>query len=243
MYACEADMCGRWSVGRLWMGPILPRLSLVLLLLVSLNSIFAQSVGAQIASHVVVNEVELDPPTDQRTVFDEWVELYNPTDSSVDISGWRISTAHGRTVTVTIAEGTILQPKGRCVVMNIQPRSSCNAPTGNAQWLDDGDESVVLRDSAGDDVDRTPLLSDSFNDDRSWQRYPDGKDTDSSADWPFARSTKLTINIPEFPVGTLVLVVSMVAVGLLLRFVKRARNPATSDSQPLSTYRAIVDGF
>jgi len=212
------------------MTAVLPRLSVLLLLLASWNSIFAQSVDAQIATHVVINEVELDPPTDQRTVFDEWVELHNPGDSSVDISGWRISTTHGRTVTVTMAEGTVLQPKGHCVVMNIQPRSSCDAPTGNAQWLDDSDESVVLRDSAGREVDRTPSFGDGFNDNRSWQRFPDGKDTDSPADWVLASpSTKLAVNVPEFPMGTLVLIVSMIAVFLLLGFVKRARNLESSD--------------
>jgi hypothetical protein len=143
-----------------------------------LHTSFIEMASVQSSStlHVVINEVELNPPgTDYGT---EWVELLNPATSPVNIGGWTISTTAGVTVTVTIPQGTIIQPEGYFVY------------THYTQWLDNSNECVVLRDASHSEVDRTPVLSDNANDANSWSRYPNGVDTDSSADWRFQLSTK-----------------------------------------------------
>ena len=94
------------------------------------------------------------------------------------MGGWKISTTHGIVVTVTIPSGATIAAKGYYVVGR------------GSQWLDNEDESIILRDSAGNEVDRTPVKSDTYNDERSWQRCPNGKDTDAAADWTFRTSTK-----------------------------------------------------
>jgi len=125
--------------------------------------------------HVVINEVEQNPAgTDYGY---EWVELYNPTDQPVDIGGWTLSTTHGVTVTLVIPEGTIIYP-GEYLVYSYA-----------GQWLDNEDESVILRDALGIIVDETPLLNDPYNDDWAWSRHPNGVDTDSVLDWVFQPST------------------------------------------------------
>ena len=43
----------------------------------------------QTLDNVVINEVDINPPGDDFTSISEWVELYNPTDSDVDIGGWQ----------------------------------------------------------------------------------------------------------------------------------------------------------
>ncbi len=43
------------------------------------------------ADHVVINEVDINPPGDDSASISEWVELYNPTDSDIDIGGWGIA--------------------------------------------------------------------------------------------------------------------------------------------------------
>ncbi|MBU7004518.1 MAG: lamin tail domain-containing protein [Theionarchaea archaeon] len=44
----------------------------------------------------MINELEHNPAgTD---TGNEWVELFNPTSSSVSLSGWSLSTTHGDTV-------------------------------------------------------------------------------------------------------------------------------------------------
>jgi len=126
--------------------------------------------------HVVINEFEQNPQGED--AGNEWVELYNPTANSIDVGGWTLSTTSGVTVTVTIPPATKIPAYGYYIV------------TYGAQWLDNELESVILRDKGGNEVDRTPALTDTFNDGRSWQRYPNGQDTDSISDWSFRASTK-----------------------------------------------------
>jgi hypothetical protein len=129
--------------------------------------------------YIVINEVELNPPGDDNSgSVEEWIELYNPSSSSVDLSGWKLSTTHGGTITATISQGTIILADGYYVYNR------------GSQWLDNNDESVVLRDSGDVEIDRTPVKSDTDNNGWSWQRYPNGLDTDSASDWSFRVSTK-----------------------------------------------------
>jgi hypothetical protein len=129
-------------------------------------------------NHVVINEVELNPPeNDNYLTVEEWVELYNPTDTYVDISGWTLSTTHGTTETFTIPQGTVLASHSYSVFWS------------GSQWLDNDDESVVLRDNGSTEVDRTSTKSDNDNNSLSWQRYPNGEDN-----WSFRSSTKGTSN-------------------------------------------------
>ena len=83
---------------------------------------------------------------------------------AVDISGWSLSTTAGRTVTVTIPSGTTIGPNGYYIV------------AASGQWLDNEGESVILFDASGTVIDATPVLNDTANDDKSWQRAPDGQD-------------------------------------------------------------------
>ncbi|KYH38939.1 MAG: conserved exported protein of unknown function [Candidatus Bathyarchaeota archaeon B23] len=129
----------------------------------------------EVTVHVVINEVEQNPAG--ADAGNEWVELYNPSSQPVDIGGWTLSTTHGDTVTLTIPEGTIIDP------------GEFKVYTYSKQWLDNEDESVILRDDSGVIVDETPILNDTHNDDRAWSRHPNGHDTDSPSDWAFQPST------------------------------------------------------
>ena len=131
-------------------------------------------------SRILINEVEQNPTgTD---AGNEWVELYNPTSNTVDIGSWTLSTTAGVTVTLTIPSGTTISAGGYSVI------------TYGSQWLDNEDESIILGDADGNEIDRTPILSDTYNDERSWQRYPDGQDTNSTNDWSFRTSTMESSN-------------------------------------------------
>ena len=141
----------------------------VLLLLMS-----ARFSSAQL-SHVVVNEVEANPyGTDENN---EWLELFNPTSSAVDISGWTITTTHGTTCSYTIPSGNTIDSMSWWVV------------TFGGQCLDNDDESVILSDGSGIVVDQTPAKTDS-NDARSWQRVPDAGDN-----WVKKSATKGYTNV------------------------------------------------
>jgi len=141
------------------------------------------------SDHVVINEIEQNPSgTD---AGNEWIELYNPTTNDVNLNGWKVSTMHGVTVTVTLY-GTI-------------PAKGYFCYTHTKQWLDNEHESIILRDPLWNEIDRTLYLSDINNNYRSWQRDPNGIDTNSDADWKFLPSTKGYGSGGEMPPGPIVL--------------------------------------
>lgn len=132
---------------------------------------------AQLSDGVVINEVEINPPGDDATSISEWVELYNPTSSSVDISGWKIASTTVLKKTMTIPSGEIIKP-GQFKTYSYQ-----------SVWFTDSGESVELRNPDGVVIDKTPILTDIQNGFASWQRIYDGYDLDSYDDWKFVTST------------------------------------------------------
>ncbi len=137
---------------------------------------------AQTADHVVINEVDINPPGDDSKSISEWIELYNPTDSEIDLSGWQIASTTVLKKTMTVGSGTIIKP-GQFMTFSYQ-----------SVWFTDINESVELRNKNGVVVDKTPILSDIKNDFTSWQRIYDGYDLDNSNDWKFVTSTSGSTN-------------------------------------------------
>ena len=132
---------------------------------------------AQTSDNVVINEVDINPPGDDFASISEWVELYNPTDSDVDIGGWQVASTTVLKKTMTIPSGTIIE-SGQFLTYSYQN-----------VWFTDANESVELRDENEIIVDKTPVLSDIQSDFTSWQRIYDGYDSDGFDDWKFATST------------------------------------------------------
>ena len=135
--------------------------------------------------HVVINEVDLNPPGDDSVNVSEWVELYNPTNSKIDLSGWKIASTTVLKKTMTIPTGTFIDP-GKFLKYSYQ-----------TVWFTDSNDSVELRDTSGNVIDKTPLFADIQNDFSSWQRIYDGFDTDSLSDWKFAKSNPGSTNGKE----------------------------------------------
>ena len=131
---------------------------------------------------VVINEVDINPPGNDSANISEWVELYNPTNSEIDLSGWKIASTTVLKKTMTIPTGTIIEP-GKFLTYSYQ-----------TVWFTDVGESVELRDDIGNVIDKTPLISDLQNDFTSWQRIYDGYDTDSTNDWKFETSNAGSTN-------------------------------------------------
>lgn len=127
-------------------------------------------------NHVVINELDINPTGDDAKSISEWVELYNPTSSDVDIGSWQIASTTILKKTLTVPSNTIIK-SGQFLTFSYQ-----------SAWLTDVSEIVELRDKNGVVIDKTPLLSDLANDINSWQRTSDGFDTDASSDWKFTTS-------------------------------------------------------
>src|SRR3712207_6326088 len=98
---------------------------LIILMIASLFSpIYYLQAYATTNDQILINEVEPNPPgTDNGT---EKVELYNPSNTGIDVGGWTVSSTAGRTATVVINEGTIIVPKGYLIV----------GRDSQQQWLD-----------------------------------------------------------------------------------------------------------
>ncbi len=126
-----------------------------------------------ISDHVVINEIDINPPGDDSKSIAEWVELYNPTDSSIDLSGWSIASTTLLKKTLKISDGTIIKPDSYLLFSH------------QSLWFPDVAEVVELKDKAGNVIDKTPKFTDLKNDYTSWQRVYDGYDKDSDSDWVF----------------------------------------------------------
>jgi ribosomal protein L40E len=157
------------------------------------------------ATNVVLNEISTRPNP-------EWVELANPTDSPVDLTGWELQRKQGnRWVTIYTFGSTTIGAWGSGNEYLVVDLSKNSLPNGRTTIrLVDANQTLV------DDTTYPPL-----SDSESWSRYKDpdtGKpwDTDSDADWYISSNpTKGGANdlfIPEFyeiavPLGVVLLFV------------------------------------
>jgi len=152
----------------------------VLLLAGIIYPSFGQS--SQIADHVVINEIDINPPGDDSRTVSEWIELYNPTDEQIDVGGWTISSTTVLKKTMTIPPATVIGPDSFLAYSHVKV------------WFTDVSEQVEIRDASGILIDQTPKISDLQNDFTSWQRIYDGYDTDSFTDWKFVTSNAGSTN-------------------------------------------------
>ena len=100
------------------------------------------------SDNVVINEVDINPFGDDSASISEWVELYNPTDSDIDLGGWEIASTTVLKKTMTIPSGTIIEP-GQFLKYQY-----------TKVWFTDSTESVELRDENGIVIDKTPIITD-----------------------------------------------------------------------------------
>jgi hypothetical protein len=127
------------------------------------------------AGSVVINEMELNPPQG----VTEWVELYNDGGQPVNISGWTVIVTDGGWVgRMTAPSGTVIPPRGYFVL------------TGSQQWSHQNGGSAVLFDQSGAKLDETPFRQDDWENDLTWGRHPNGRDTDKSGDWGLGSATR-----------------------------------------------------
>ncbi len=98
---------------------------------------------------------------------DEWVELYNPLDREVDISGWQLDDEDGGSPPYTIPAGRVLPPKGFLVLYKRETGISLN----------NSGDSVRLLDPNGNLIDTITYPAVHRTDKHSWSRTVDGGST------------------------------------------------------------------
>ncbi len=149
----------------------------IVLLLVIGPSLAAYGQTLTIANHVVINEVELNSVTDHTKYPAQWVELYNPTSSPVNIGGWTIGATTGLKQVYTISAGTTIASQ-QFIVYHYVPL-----------WFPQAGAVIQLTSSTGTMIDQTPPLTDTQGDGNTWQRMYDGLSTGSASDWVFTTGT------------------------------------------------------
>ena len=128
-----------------------------------------------IQTGLMINEFESNPAGDDRGK--EFVELYNATGSTVDLSGYRLVPGSNESKAIELS-GTI-KPFEKKVFyfdgFSLKNTGKTGSHSGESVTLYDADENIV---------DSTPWKSDSANDDSTWQRSSDGSKT-----WMFKKGT------------------------------------------------------
>ena len=120
---------------------------------------------------ILINEVELNPRGNNMDEK-EWIELYNPTTVDINISGVKITPSF-QSPAIQLPPDAVIEA-GKTYVIELDRPILSN--TG---------ESLVLTNGTGDILDRTPSLVDRSDDDRTWQRIPDGNN-----EWQFVENTE-----------------------------------------------------
>jgi len=131
---------------------------------------------------ILINEVELNPRGND--MAKEWIELYNPTAIDVNIGNFEIRPLF-TSATIKLPSDAVIEAGETYVIELDRPMLSNTA------------ESLVLANATGDIKDRTPSLVDKGDDERTWQRIPDGNN-----EWQFVESTRGNLNDPDNPTTT-----------------------------------------
>ncbi len=166
------------------------------------------STGTWPERHLVINEVYYDVSgacgIDGAGNSDEWVELYNPGPSSVDLQNWTLT---DNTNTTIIHASSRIIPAGSFALISKNastwtPALGCWDPPASAEivvtgalignGLRNNGDKLILKDTLGNTIDAVSWEDDLsiFNlpvpgssDGKSIQRNPVGTDTDTAADW------------------------------------------------------------
>ena len=118
--------------------PLLFGLMAILLLGGTITPGLSQS---SINSQIVINEVEINSPGSDNS---EFVELYNPTLTEIDVGGWSLIPSSGWK-TFEIPIGTTIAP------------DSFLAFTHHSSWFKDFGDIISLTNTSGELIDETPL--------------------------------------------------------------------------------------
>lgn len=152
------------------------------------------------AADVVINEVYYDVDSShgsETSPVNEWIELYNKTGSSIDISGWTVT---DNSSTKTIPSGISIASNG---LMLLSPDSTTwtywnidgtvvEVVMNIGNGLSNTGDKLILKDGSGNEIDKlsyganidiwNPSIPD-VDEGHSLERVPGGQDNDAIADF------------------------------------------------------------
>lgn len=168
--------------------PFMAGLGTGLVLLVGITT----SVSA-VVDHVVISEIQ----TDGATAGDEFVELYNPTENAIDLTGWRLTRKNqaGTSANLVASISGIIQPGGYYLIARptydgavlpdeaYSATSSSFTNTGTVLLFSDAGVTLVDKVGMGTATDFETAAAQSPVADGSIERILDQDTDDNSADF------------------------------------------------------------
>jgi predicted extracellular nuclease len=170
-----------------------------------LSSIFlikGNTITVSSQNHIVINEVSPNGGKDQ-----DWIELFNPTNQNMDLTGWKIhdnatnpeffsisETISAGGYAVIVASGSaIVVPDGvtKIITTSTSIGNGLN-PDGDYIKLLKPDNSAVDQMSYGSDKSIFNIATPSAE--QTIQRIPNGQDTDTANDWKLSKPTLGGVN-------------------------------------------------
>lgn len=142
---------------------------------IGLDAGFTLRYSHPVQEGLLINEFESNPPGDDRG--NEWIELYNNTNQSIDLEGYTLLACSDRrtknmTLSGTIEPGEYLVVKPTFLLVNQSGKHTRNG------------EAIALKNPEGDEIDKTPTMKDTSNDLQTIQRKFDG-----STEWVLGKGT------------------------------------------------------
>ncbi|WP_455368053.1 lamin tail domain-containing protein [[Eubacterium] cellulosolvens] len=140
----------------------------------------ANAVDDVTLDHIVINEFEIKGPGKGNNYNKQWIELYNPTPNTLNLTEWTLVTKVFKK-TINFPLNTLIKQNSH-YVFDIP-----GLPFSEKK------EQIILRDANRIEVDRTPIVDESLPN-STWQRFPNGVDTESDTDWQLRTHTKWSSN-------------------------------------------------
>mgnify|MGYP001169426471 CR=1 FL=1 len=124
----------------------------------NITAIATDYAGNDGVDHVVISEVMFDGPGLDSSIENEWVELYNPTNSSVNLTGWDLRDEGGSVYDITSI--IIISPRSTIIIAEnatyFNQTYGINATVQDDTFsMTDSTGNLTLRDSNNDAIDFT----------------------------------------------------------------------------------------
>ena len=132
---------------------------------------------------------------DSYGVYSDWIELYNPGSSAVDLSGWGLSDKAENPLLFTFPNGTAIKAGEHMIVFASKQESKANEFHTGFSLSKNGD-TVVLADPDGKVVQKIDLPT--LGNDVTYGRTPDGGDTFEIMEPSPAKANAITVSAPTF---------------------------------------------
>ncbi len=136
----------------------------------------------EVMGDVIINEVELGPIQGDAP----WIELYNPDTLQASLENIELHLYHNNAIriptVISFPEGALIESEEYYLVFLEEEPTQHFINTHNV--------TIILLDKTAGQMDVIMGLGDVIADDKTWQRFPDGVDSDAFRDWTFRTATQ-----------------------------------------------------